>query len=274
VRAPINATAPGWCEAALQSVEHEGYAILENVLEDAFLAATRDAMYEASRRITASVGEERLKRAGEVGVLRILMLHNPLFFRFLEIPQILDLVDRTVAPTAIMHLQNGFILPSEPSSGHPSTFQNSFHQDFPRVLNGYRVSINLFFAIDAFTEENGATLVVPGTHQRQKAPSLEYLKRNAVPLVCPSGSVVCFDSTLWHAAGTNRSGKDRLAINHQFTHSYIKQQIDYPRALGAKLIEPLAPRTQQLLGWFTRPPASYDDFYRDEKDRLYRRGQG
>lgn len=44
--------------------------------------------------------------------------------------------------------------------------------------------------------------------------------------------MVVFDSTLWHASGANTLGSDRLAINHQFTRSCIKQQIDYVCALG------------------------------------------
>ena len=83
-----------------------------------------------------------------------------------------------------------------------------------------------------------------------------------------------FDSTLWHAAGPNISGKDRLAINQQFTRSYIKQQIDYVRALGDQCVLAQQPRTQQLLGWYTRVVTSLDEFYRPEKERLYRRGQG
>jgi ectoine hydroxylase-related dioxygenase (phytanoyl-CoA dioxygenase family) len=86
--------------------------------------------------------------------------------------------------------------------------------------------------------------------------------------------MVVFDSTLWHAAGANMSGKDRVAINHQFTRSYIKQQIDYVRALGDKLILAQKPRTQQLLGWYTRVVTSLDEYYRPEAERLYRRGQG
>jgi len=101
-----------------------------------------------------------------------------------------------------------------------------------------------------------------------------YLRANSIPIVCPAGSMVVFDSTLWHAAGANTSGKDRLAINHQFTRSYIKQQIDYVRALGDDVILSQRPRTQQLLGWYTRVVTSLDEYYRPETERLYRKGQG
>jgi ectoine hydroxylase-related dioxygenase (phytanoyl-CoA dioxygenase family) len=86
--------------------------------------------------------------------------------------------------------------------------------------------------------------------------------------------MIVFDSTLWHAAGTNISDHDRLAINHQFTRSFIKQQIDYVRALGDELVLSQAPRIQQLLGWYTRVVTSLDEYYRPAEQRLYRSGQG
>jgi ectoine hydroxylase-related dioxygenase (phytanoyl-CoA dioxygenase family) len=220
------------------------------------------------------VGKERLRRAGELGVLRIMLKFDPVFIRLLEIPEVLAIVDASVSPTAILHLQNGFILPTFPPHATPAVFQNSFHADFPRYLNGYVASVNVFFAIDSFCVANGATLVVPGSHQRPERGSQDSLAKAAIPAECPAGSMVVFDSTLWHAAGQNTSGKDRLAINQQFTRSWIKQQIDYVRALGKDVLEQQPERTRQLLGYHTRVVTSLDEYYRPEAERLYRRGQG
>lgn len=264
---------PGWLPAALGQLREVGYAVVEGVLDDDFLRATRPALYAAQEAIVREVGHARLARAGELGVLRLMMKFEPHFLRFLEIPEMLAIVDATVSPTAIMHLQNGFILPSFPPGQAPAVSQNSYHQDFPRVLGGYLASVNCLFAIDAFSVDNGATIVVPATHQRATRPEPEVLA-TAVPVECPAGSMLVFDSTLWHAAGHNVSGKDRLAINHQFTRSFIKQQIDYVRALGPAVIESLPPRSQQLLGWYTRVVTSLDEYYQPEDRRLYRKGQG
>ncbi len=65
---------------------------------------------------------------------------------------------------------------------------------------------------------------------------------------------------MWHAAGANRSGQDRLAINQQFTRSYVKQQVDYVRALGDSAVGAQKPRTQLLLGWYTRVVTSLDEY--------------
>lgn len=86
--------------------------------------------------------------------------------------------------------------------------------------------------------------------------------------------MLVFDSTLWHSAGANVSGRDRLAINQQFTRSWIKQQVDYVRALGETQVLLQSPRTQQLLGYYTRVVTSLDEYYRPGPERLYRGGQG
>ena len=265
--------ASSWLIRVQDALDFVGYAVVEDVLDAAFLAATRDRMYCVQERILSEIGQERLLAAGELGVLRLMMKYDPLFFTFLELPEVLDVVDRVLSETAILHLQNGFILPSFAPVSTPEVFQNAFHQDFPRVLSGYVASINVMFAIDPFTRDTGATLVVPGTHQRMEAPDPAYLAREAAPIECAAGAMLVFDSTLWHAAGRNTSGKDRLAINHQFTRSFFKQQIDYVRALGGGVVRAQPPRTQQLLGWYTRVPTSLNGYYQPPHKRLYRKGQ-
>ena len=262
-----------WLERAQECLAFGGYAIVEGVLDDELLDWTRHAMYEVQAAIRAEIGDERLARAGELGVLRLMLKYEPGFIRYLELPEVLAIVDATLSDTAIVHLQNGLILP--PLQGDaPDVFQLRYHMDFPRVLNGYRMSINTFFAIDAFTTANGGTILAPGTQQAAQAPSQEYLRATGVNAVCPAGSMIVFDSTLWHAAGRNLSDRDRLAINQQFTRSYVKQQVDYVRALGDELVSSQRPRTQQLLGWYTRVVTSLDEFYRPAEERLYRSGQG
>jgi ectoine hydroxylase-related dioxygenase (phytanoyl-CoA dioxygenase family) len=266
-------TQSGWLRECSQALRHAGCCVVENVVDRAELARLREAMYRAQERIVAEVGHARLERAGELGVLRLMMKFEPAVLRLLELPEMLAVVDAHVSPTAILHLQNGFIVPPL-RAGDEQAFQLRFHQDFPRVLNGYLMSINALVAIDAFDEANGATWVVPGTHQHSERPSEDYLHAAAVCAASPPGAMLVFDSTLWHRGGHNRSSSDRLAINHQFTRSYVKQQIDYVRALGDSQVEGFPARTQQLLGWYTRVVTSLDEYYRPGPQRLYRAGQG
>lgn len=267
-------TKTDWLPLTVEALKYDGVAVVTGVLAEDYLVECRSRLRAAQAKILECVGRDKLVRAGELGVLRLMAKYDPFFLGMLAIPEMLAVVDATVSDTAILHLQNGFILPSFPEGKAPSVFQNRYHMDFPRVLNGTFMSVNMLFAVDEFTAANGGTLVVPGTHQKQTPPPLDYLRARTVAAECPAGSMLVFDSTLWHAAGANVSGRDRLGVNHQFTRSYVKQQIDYVRALGEEVIMSLPPRSQQLLGWYTRVVTSLDEYYRPEAERLYRRAQG
>src|SRR5258708_39685563 len=141
---------PSWLGTALAALKSDGYCVVESVLDNESIAEIRAAMYRAKEAILAEIGAEPLRRAGELGVLRLMMKFEPSLLHILELPELLALVDATVSPTAILHLQNGFILPSQGQQLTPKIFQTTFHRDFPRHLNGYLASINILFAIDQF----------------------------------------------------------------------------------------------------------------------------
>lgn len=265
--ARVSAKDPSHAAIVLEALRSEGCAILENVFDTLTLSSVRAGLYDGLALVRATIGETTLKRAGELGVIRAPMLASDAFFGLLENEGLLEIVDGALSQTAILHLQNGFALPPI-TPGDEAQFQLRYHRDFPRLLNGFVCSINTLIAIDDFTAENGATIVIPGSHQSSSPPETA----NAIPAECAAGSVLVFDSTLWHAAGRNASRQDRCAVNQQFTHSFFKQQLDYVRCIGEERIHGLPPRTQQLLGWYTRVPESLAQYYSEE--RVYRAGQG
>ena len=263
-----------WVAQVSEAVRLEGYAIVTDVLTAQFCAEARARMYLAQEKIRQEIGDERLARSGELGVLRLPLKYEPFLAEFLAVPALHAILDEVLAPTAILHTQNGLILPPASEQARGGTFQKTFHRDFPRYMNGYRASVSVLFAIDEFTEENGATLLVPGTHLDGNRPDDEYLNGAAIVAACPAGSALVFDAMLFHAAGRNTSNQDRVGINHQFTRSFFKQQIDYVRALGDDYVRALPERSQQILGWYTRVVTSLDEYYVPAEERLYRSGQG
>jgi len=259
-------------EEILYELDRLGYFVVEHALSPTQREETAAAMYRARDAIHAEIGFERLDRAGESGILRLMCKYEPYFLTLLENPLIVDVLDAALSPTSVMHLQQGIMLSPE-KGGMGKMFQNTWHPDFIRLLNGFRASLNFMIAVTDYTEETGATHVLPGSHQKGR-PTEAALERDGIPVEAPAGSIIIFDSTLWHKSGRNRSNADRLAINHQFTCSWFKQQMDYVRALDEDLILSLPERTQQMLGYYTRVPTSLDEYYQPPEKRLYRAGQG
>lgn len=264
-----------WLTKACNLMRTLGVVAIEGVLENGFVAEARAAMYRAQTAVLNEVGTEKLDRSDELGVIRLPLKYEPILAHFLELPEALALIDKLLSPYAVLQFQTGLVLPPKSkSAATKGVFQTRFHMDFPRILNGYLISINLMFAIDEYRLDNGATQFLLGSHQQRTPPDVEALRSTAVQGVCPAGSMILFDSTLFHAAGTNTSSSDRVAVNHGFVPPWVKQHIDVVRMLGPDFVMKQPRRTQTLLGWDARVPANLDEYYRPPAERLYKGGQG
>lgn len=258
----------------LKVFQENGAFIIENVFNKEFILTLEKSMYSTYDKIINDIGLEKLKSAGEMGVLRTPMFYDSNFLEILNNKIIINLVDNLLSDNSILHLQNGFILPSYKTlEDTPKKFQNTFHMDFKRVLNGYPCSFNILLLVSDFNKKNGGTKVVLNSHQLSSTPNIADLEQSATFVEAKSGSILVFDSTLWHSAGTNISGKDRIGINHQFTRSYFKQQIDYVRTIGEQKIKKLPNKTQQFLGWNSRIPTCLQEYYVSPEKRFYKANQ-
>jgi ectoine hydroxylase-related dioxygenase (phytanoyl-CoA dioxygenase family) len=69
---------------------------------------------------------------------------------------------------------------------------------------------NAAWCVDDFTAENGATCFVPGSHRHHRPPEPDDVA-TAVPMEAPAGSLVVFESRLWHRTGNNTTTDQRRA---------------------------------------------------------------
>jgi hypothetical protein len=154
------------------------------------------------------------------------------------------------------------------------SYVGGIHRDLRTFSGNVKLMAQLLVMLDDFTEENGATFLLSGSHRSDEKPADEPFFRDAVRAIGSAGSIVMFNSNLWHAAGPNRSDGPRRALTLAFTRPFIKQQLDYPRALGYDRAESFSPVLRQVLGYNARVPVSLDEWYQPVEKRLYQRDQG
>lgn len=90
---------------------------------------------------------------------------------------------------------------------------------------------NSIWLLDDFTEENGATRVVPGSHRSGKLPrdvqdDPKEPYEGEIKLLAPAGTVVIFNSHLWHGGTLNSSPNRRRAMHSYFCRRDQKQLLD------------------------------------------------
>lgn len=129
----------------------------------------------------------------------------------------------------------------------PGATAQSLHQDdglWPMPRPHPPFVANAVIAVDPFTAENGATMLVPGSHKWDNRPVEQPPAVTPVQVEMEPGSLLIWTGALWHGGGANRSpDQSRLAVNINYNLSYLRQQenqfIGVPRSELARMPEAL-----------------------------------
>lgn len=115
------------------------------------------------------------------------------------------------------------------------------------------VVVNTMWPLDDFTEENGATRLIPGSHRwpggRLPAPSDEIRMAEI-----GAGSAMFYLGNLWHGGGANRTDRPRLGVILEYVVSWLRPQENHCLAVPRSMARELSPRLQELLGYNIFPP--------------------
>jgi hypothetical protein len=137
----------------------------------------------------------------------------------------------------------------------PGETAQGLHQDdvvYPLPFPHQPVVLNSMWALDDFTEDNGATRIVPGSHdtssQQRPDPSL------AVAATMPAGSVMFYVGSIWHEGGANHTDEFRLGVILEYVVSWLRAQETHLLAVPPEVARTLPPRLQELLGYNIFPP--------------------
>lgn len=106
---------------------------------------------------------------------------------------------------------------------------------------------NTIWAITDFTEENGATQVVPGS---VSWPDNRQAKPDEVQQATMSkGSVLVYSGSVFHGGGENRSDGVRMGMNLTYTLGWLRQEENQYLSCPPEIAKTLDPELQEMLGY-------------------------
>ncbi len=182
-------------------------------------------------------------------------------------PLVLGTVDQVLAHVNNYQLHLTQLIRIEPGGPAQVVHRDQWAFDFFTFPTGYQVQCNTIWAATDFTEANGATRVVPGSHLA--ADKLRYELADTEPAEMEKGSVLLYVGSLYHGGGANTSDSARVGVNITYSVGWLRQEENQFLTVPPEIARELPERLQRLLGYSLGAYAlGYVDDLRDPLDVL------
>ena len=231
---------------ALGELQRDGYVVLPRVVGAHQLAAIRR---ELAPFLTGRLFGRNDFEGFRTERVYALLAKAPLVATLVEHPAVLELVGAILQPDYLLSANLAINV-------HPGETAQALHADdgycrIPRPREPMGVSA--IWAIDDFTEDNGATEVIPGSHTWGDGEPDPDDKR-ARQVTMPAGSAVVLMGTLLHRGGANRSTGTRLGVTPQYCQPWVRQIENMTLAVPPPVASAFSPTVRALLGYSIHPP--------------------
>jgi ectoine hydroxylase-related dioxygenase (phytanoyl-CoA dioxygenase family) len=226
------------------TLDDDGYCVVEDVIDAARVDAIRAelaVLFDATPFGRDDFEGHRTRRIyalfAKTRALDELAIH----------PLVLDALDRVLGPAQLSAPTAIEIGPGERAQPlHPDDAIYPIPRPHPELV------VNVMWPLDDFTEANGATRVVPGSHRwvdERPGPDAE-----TIAVAMPAGSAMMYVGSLWHGGGANTTQAARVGVVLHYAVSWIRQVENHVLAVPRDTVRGLPERLQELLGYNVYPP--------------------
>lgn len=255
-----------------------GYCLIAEAVGKDALSALRERLHEqaeAERRLGDEVYDDHVNAPESTNQWVIMLINKGEVFR--------EAIDHALVRPVLEHVLGPDYLLSE-SSAHltrPGNAAMALHTDQwwmpPPVMPGERgrpageitresavqgplkksthpiaapmVTQTMLYVSD-FTEANGATRLVPGSHMTGKQPDQSV--PHVVPSIAaegPAGTIAIWEGRTWHSAGANTSNEIRYGMPTLYAAPQMRTLMNFTLGTHSHVLADASPRLRQLLGF-------------------------
>ncbi len=229
----------------VKEVDEQGYTIVENAIEPELIDELNDSLVRLEQFFEVEPSPNSFEGHKTLRVYNLLAFDR--VWQGVPVHEhVLPIVDRVLDPGCLISsLSSIDILPGE--------IAQPIHADdqlIPLPKPHPPTVCNSMWALTDFTEANGATRIIPGSHLRDHSP--DYGKPyDSIAAEMPKGSVLIWHGSLWHGGGANTTDTARIGIAMNYCAGYIRQQENQQLGLSRTKVAEFEPRLRQLVGYGT-----------------------
>ncbi len=227
-------------DTLISEVQERGYIIIPKLISTDVMDFIREEVGPFLQH-TGRNEFEGSKTRRIYSVIEKTLSLNPI----IEHPLILALLDRVLQPNYLLsQVQAIEVLPGEVAQ--PLHADDGF---YPIPRPRAPIGAATIWAIDDFTVDNGATVIIPGSHRWGDEHPGDGSGHELVPAVMPAGSVLFFVGTAWHGAGANHTDNIRMAVTAQYCEPWARQQENFSLSISRERAKLCSKQIQGMLGY-------------------------
>ncbi len=228
----------------IAAIATEGFTIVEDAIEPELvdeLVSAIDRLHEELSIVPAQNLFEGTK------TLRVynLLARGKVFERVPVHEKILPIVEGVLDPGCLVSsLSSITILP-----GQEAQPIHADDQLIPLPKPHVPIVCNTMWALTDFTEDNGATRLVPKTHLRENPELVLGERDDTIAAVMTRGSVLVWNGSLWHGGGANRTDARRVGLAMNYCAGWMRQQENQQLGVPLAIARGFSPRLRKLAGF-------------------------
>jgi ectoine hydroxylase-related dioxygenase (phytanoyl-CoA dioxygenase family) len=177
-----------------------------------------------------------------------LLARSPSSVDMVAHPLVLDVCDQVLwerKTTIQLHLTQAITI--GPGAEGQYLHRDQWCFDFFPFPDDVQVEVSTIWALDDFTEANGATRVIPGSHLASDPSG--YTVDDTLPAEMPRGSVVLYTGRTVHGGGANVSDAPRTGVNVDYVLGWLRQEENQYLSVPIEVVRSLPERVQRLMGY-------------------------
>jgi len=224
-------------------IAEKGWTVLEDVIAPALIDALADDLARLERDLDVRPAQNSFEGTRTLRIYNLLA-RGELWWQVPIHPAVLAVVEGV--------LDSGCLVSSLSSINiGPDEIAQPIHADdqlIPIPKPHPPTVCNTMWALTDFTEENGATRLITGTHLADTSPNYGQ-PYDSEPALMRRGSVLVWHGSLWHGGGANRTDERRVGIAMNYCAGYIRQQENQQLGIPSSMVVRMPDRLKELVGY-------------------------
>jgi len=230
-------------EQHVKEIAEQGYTIVERAIKPSLLRNLNSELEALERFLEIEPSPNSFEGHKTLRIYNLLA-YGKVWQQVPVYDKILPIVDSVLDPGCLISsLSSIDILPGEVAQPiHADDQLIPLPKPHPPTV------CNTMWALTDFTEANGATRIIPGSHLWDHNPDYG-APYDSIPAEMEAGSVLVWHGSLWHGGGANRTKERRIGIAMNYCAGFIRQQENQQLGLTREKVASFEPRLRELCGY-------------------------